>query len=200
MSTKRGRERERARDAELALVAVGEQRRAVLRRGRRARAARAARPPRRRASRAERPAPSAATSTFSRTLSSPNSRPCWKVRASPARPRRYGGQRVMSVPPSVIVPARRQVEAGEQVDERRLAGAVGPDQAHDLSGRELEVDVRERLDALERARDAEGPKRVGPSGLRVCGRVQCASARGCISGCSGSSAPRATRGSSPCCC
>ena len=66
----------------------------------------------------------------------------------------------MSVPPSVISPARRQVEAGEQVDERRLAGAVGADQAEHLARRELEVDVRERLDALERARDAEGPKRV----------------------------------------
>ena len=35
----------------------------------------------------------------------------------------------------------RQVEAGEHVHERRLAGAVGPDEADDLPAVELEGDV-----------------------------------------------------------
>ena len=35
----------------------------------------------------------------------------------------------------------RQVEAGEHVHERRLAGAVGPDEADNLPAVELEGDV-----------------------------------------------------------
>ena len=83
-----GRERERARDAELALVAVREQAGAVLRARREPEqleqlAAAPARVARRGAgARAPRPRRSRARSA------SPNSRPCWKVRASPARPRR----------------------------------------------------------------------------------------------------------------
>ncbi len=74
----------------------------------------------------------------------------------------------MSVAAELDPPARRQVEAGQQVDERRLAGAVRADQAEHLVGRELEIDVLERLDALEDAGDAEGPERAGPSGLAPC--------------------------------
>ena len=89
--------RERARDAEPPLVAVRE------------RPAGDASPssaepeqleqlvgPRARASRARRPTPSAATSTFSRTVRPRNERLCWNVRASPARPRRCGLQPVTS--------------------------------------------------------------------------------------------------------
>ena len=53
----------------------------------------------------------------------------------------------------------REVEAGDQVDERRLAGAVRADQADDLVPVQLERDVVERLHALERARDGGGPER-----------------------------------------
>ena len=49
--------------------------------------------------------PSAATSTFSRTLSDANDRECWNVRARPARPRRCGLHRVTSRPDSSTVPA-----------------------------------------------------------------------------------------------
>ena len=61
-------------------------------------------------------------------------------------------------------PARRwQVEPGEQVDERRLPGPVRADQPEHLVGRQLEVDVLEGLDPLERARDSDCPERwVGP--------------------------------------
>ncbi|HEY6017018.1 MAG TPA: hypothetical protein VIU16_09550, partial [Gaiellaceae bacterium] len=49
---------------------------------------------------------------------------------------------------------------------RRLAGPVRPDQADDLAAAELEVDLLERGDALERPGDAESPERAGLSTLR----------------------------------
>jgi hypothetical protein len=55
-------------------------------------------------------------------------------------------------------PGRRPVEPGQQVDERRLAGAVRPDQADDLVPAQLELDVRQRGDALEGPGDADGPE------------------------------------------
>ena len=95
------------------------------------RAARAARPPARaRAGRA--PTPSAATSTFSRTVRPRKERLCWNVRASPARPRRCGLQPVTSRPSSSTAAGRRPVEAGEHVHERRLARAVRADQPDHL--------------------------------------------------------------------
>ena len=43
----------------------------------------------------------------------------------------------------------RLVDAGDHVEERRLAGAVGPDQAHDGALRDREVDVVDRDQAAE---------------------------------------------------
>ena len=43
----------------------------------------------------------------------------------------------------------RALEARHDVDERRLPGAVGPDQPEDLAARELQVDAVDGLDALE---------------------------------------------------
>ena len=40
-------------------------------------------------------------------------------------------------------------EAGDRVDERRLAGAVRSDQAEELSGLDLQVDVDQRPHAAE---------------------------------------------------
>ena len=54
----------------------------------------------------------------------------------------------------------REVEAAEDVDERRLPGSVRADQADDLVPVELERDVAQRLHALERTRDGGGPERV----------------------------------------
>src|SRR5581483_6798382 len=53
----------------------------------------------------------------------------------------------------------RTVEAAEEVHERRLSRAVRPDQAEDLTLVQLERDVPQRLDAGERARDGGGPER-----------------------------------------
>jgi hypothetical protein len=62
--------------------------------------------------------------------------------------------------------ARRQVEAADDVDERRLAGAVRADQADDLPAAKLEGDVPQRVDALEGARNGGGPeRRTGPPRL-----------------------------------
>ena len=124
---------------------------------------------RRRASRGEAPTPSAATSTFSRTESDRNARLCWNVRASPWRPRRLALQRVMSRPSSSTVPSVGEVEAAEQVDEGRLAGAVRPDQPDDLVAVQLERDALHGLHPVERAGQAGGPERSSgpPIVLRV---------------------------------
>ena len=45
----------------------------------------------------------------------------------------------------------RPVEAAEHVHERRLAGAVRPDEADDLTAAQLEGHAPKRLDAGERA-------------------------------------------------
>ena len=108
---------------------------------RRARAARAARRPAAAPRAAARPTPSAATSTFSRTVSPRNERLCWNVRAIPARPRRCGLQRVTSRSSSSTVPEVGESKPGEHVHERRLAGAVRADQADDLVPVQLERHV-----------------------------------------------------------
>ena len=45
------------------------------------------------------------------------------------------------------------MDPGDALDERRLAGAVVPDERHDLAGAHLEVDVREGLHGPERLRE-----------------------------------------------
>ena len=48
----------------------------------------------------------------------------------------------------------RRVEAGDHVDHRRLAAAVGADETEDLALTDLEADALERLESAERALDA----------------------------------------------
>ena len=110
------------------------------------------------------PTPRAATSTFSRTERPRKAWLCWNVRVetgpaaavgAPARSRRARS--------SSTVPSSARSKPGQQVDERRLARAVRPDQPDDLVVVELEVDAGERLHALEGPRDRGGPERVsGP--------------------------------------
>ena len=45
------------------------------------------------------------------------------------------------------------MDAGDALDERRLAGAVVADERHDLAGAHLEVDVRQGLHGPERLRE-----------------------------------------------
>ena len=92
-------------------------------------------------------------------------------RAREARAGRGGAalQRVTSRPSSSTVPVVGRSKPAEQVDERRLAGAVRPDQADDLVPVQLERDVAQRVHAVERARDSGGPERCsGPPRLLDC--------------------------------
>src|SRR5205823_4772759 len=93
-------------------------------------------------------------------------------------------------------PARRgAVEAGEHVEERRLAGAVRADQADDRALGDREVEVVDREQAAELLTDVVGHEQVG-----ACGGL--AHPRGILPGsprspAPGSSAPRISyRGSS----
>ena len=77
---------------------------------------------------------SAATTRFSRTSRSSNSSVLCHVRARPRRDRACGGSRPRSCPSSSTRPVAGD-EAGDRVDERRLAGAVRADQADQLARR-----------------------------------------------------------------
>ena len=68
--------------------------------------------------------------------------------------------------------ARRQQQRGEDLDQRRLAGAVGPEQPEELAGRDLEVDAGERDDGL-RLRVVDAADAVDGDGGRQgrCGLV-----------------------------
>ena len=99
------------------------------------------------------PAPSAATSTFSRTVRPrKEERLCWNVRPIPA-----GAPNGLQPADVSLAEAdgagRRRVEPGQDVDERRLTGAVRPDRADDL------VPVQLERDAVERPHPGEGPRR-----------------------------------------
>src|SRR5581483_11947837 len=81
---------------------------------------------RRAAARGEVPTPSAATSTFSRTVSPGNAWLCWNVRARPRRPRRCGGQRVTSWPSSSTVPAVGRSKPVSRFTSVDLPAPFGP--------------------------------------------------------------------------
>jgi hypothetical protein len=68
---------------------------------------------------------------FSSTAREGSSRTCWKMHAAGA-----GGQ-----------------HAADQIEQRRLAGAIGADQRDDLIGMHREADIAHRGEALEVAAD-----------------------------------------------
>jgi hypothetical protein len=63
----------------------------------------------------------------------------WKVRTMPRRTRRCGARRVMSLPSSVMRPSVGVQHAGQQVDQRGLAGAVRADQRMARAARRFSV-------------------------------------------------------------
>lgn len=63
------------------------------------------------------------------------------------------------------LPLGRIGDPGEDLEERALAGAVPPDDAENLAGLDLEVDVPEGLESV--ARRPEGPE--GPDGVAEAG-------------------------------
>ncbi len=86
-------------------------------------------------------AASAASRAFSKTVSRGNTLEIWNVRPSPAAARRYGASSVTSRPSSVDRPRGRPVQARQEVEQRRLAGAVRPDDAEKLALGHLERDI-----------------------------------------------------------
>ena len=65
------------------------------------------------------------------------------------------------------VAAVRRVDAGDALDQGRLAGAVVSDEGHHLSGPDLELDFRERLHRAEALRDpVKLEQRCGCRGTR----------------------------------
>ena len=97
---------------------------------------------------------SAPTITFSRAVMLVNSRMFWNVRAMP-RP----GDLVGLAPGEVDArepdcALGRLVHAGHDVEHRRLAGAVGPDQREDLALVDVEVELGDGDHAAEADREA----------------------------------------------
>ena len=96
-----------------------------------------------------RPRRCAPSATFSSTVMSGTSLTCWKVRATPAADVACGGELPTLTPRAVIVPPVVVRDAGDQVEGRALAGAVGSDQGDDLAGLHVEGHVVDRNEAAE---------------------------------------------------
>ncbi len=105
--------------------------------------------------------PGRPTMTLSMTDRSPNSRMFWNVRAMPSRATRSAGRRAMSWPSSSIEPVVGADHPRQQVEQRRLARAVRPDDAVDGARRQAQVVVGER----EQAAEALGEPPDGEDGL-----------------------------------
>ena len=91
---------------------------------------------------------SSATAMHCSTVSAGNRRASWNDRPRPRRARPSAARRVTSRPPSSTRAGVGGQEAGDQVEQRRLAGAVGPDDADDLAR------ARPRSDTSSTAADA----------------------------------------------
>ena len=87
---------------------------------------------------------SSATSTFSRAVRLPNASRRWNVRAMPSRARWCGRLRGDVDAVERDVPARRRLQPGDDVEQRRLAGAVRADQPGDAARLDVERSRRRR--------------------------------------------------------
>ena len=104
------------------------------------------------------------TLTLSMTGRSPNRRMFWNVRAIPSRATRYAGAPVMSAPSKRIVPLDGRRNPGQEVEQRRLAGAVRPDDPVDrarprAAGRSRRAPRGPGTLATARGRPARAPTR-----------------------------------------
>ncbi len=87
----------------------------------------------------------------------------WNVRAIPARPRRCGRPARDVLALEEHPPVGGLLQAGEDVEHRRLARAVRPDQADDLARGHVERHLVERAQASEADRDpVRGEHGVAP--------------------------------------
>ena len=71
----------------------------------------------------------------------------WKVRTMPSAATECGFRPVMSLSSNITLPLRRAVSSGQQIEDRRLAGAVGPDQTDDLARLDAHVESGDGLQA-----------------------------------------------------
>ena len=85
--------------------------------------------------------PYAAAITFSLTLMFRNSRSVWNVRATPQLRDLVRRQPDDALAVEEDVAAVGRVDAGDEVEERRLARAVRADEAHDLAVADVEVQL-----------------------------------------------------------
>ncbi len=90
---------------------------------------------------------------FSATLSVGASLSSWKIIRTPAARARAGVQAAVRLLADAHLARVGLVVAGEDADERRLAGAVLAEQHEHLAGAGVEVDAVEDLDAAERLAD-----------------------------------------------
>ncbi len=81
-------------------------------------------------------------STLSSTLRLANTRPCWNVRAMPSAAIASGGSRSIGAAFEQDLAGVRPVEAADQVEHRRLAGAVRADEADELAFVDVEIERR----------------------------------------------------------
>ena len=160
------------------------------------RSARRARRPRarsrRRSSRNERPASRWSPSTmFSATVNGSTSRKCWCTIPIPASSASRGEWQLDGPAVQLDLALVGPVEAGEDVRERRLAGAVLAEQRVHLAAADLEVDAVVRDDAGEPLRDpahrdgrppGEGGRLRARSRSSGCGGSRSGSARASPSG------------------
>ena len=107
------------------------------------------------------PANSAPPVTFSSTVMSGNGCTTWNVRAMPSRAMRSGGRRSMRSSPYQNLAGAGPMHAGDEIDQGRLAGAVGTDQADDLTRPQFERDVVDGDQAAEAAGYVGEPQHGG---------------------------------------
>ena len=88
----------------------------------------------------------------SRACRTSSSRPVWRgsspasCSATPIRRRAASGSAATSTPATRAVPEVIVIERRQHPHGRRLAGAVGPEEAEDLAGLDPQVDAAHRLD------------------------------------------------------
>ena len=108
-----------------------------------------------------------ATATFSRTESEANTRRFWKVLPRPAWAPGVGLPWISTSPGTCPMSGRPR--RGQQVDERRLAGAVGPDQAMDPSGFDPDRHIVDRDEPTELHAEPVGARTTPSTARRQAG-------------------------------
>ncbi len=109
-----------------------------------------------------------AACTFSCTVSFGKMLVRWNERPIPSRQMSWGARPVTSRPSRSTVPESGLQVSGDQVEEGRLAGAVGPDDGGDPAPVDLHADPAHGQEAVEALADVADLKHAGhsPAGAR----------------------------------